>query len=215
MTKRGRNSQRTKEKLLETAEKAFVDKGFDGARVDEIARLAEVNKRMIYVFFGSKEQLYFEVLKNAYRRLFSSGRPEFGPTSDPLTEIEQSVRWYFWFLADNPSFVRLIGWETLRDGRQAGKVLLDLMEEGLGPLQSMIKRGKEQGYFKGDLAVHKIVTICTEMCLGFFSRIKFFEVLWGKDLTERQNQEEMIEHIIKILKEGICAEPLPSAVQIS
>lgn len=203
LNKRGRNSQRTRAKLLATAESAFVAKGFDGARVDEIAREAQVNKRMIYVFFGSKEQLYVEVLKNAYRRLFSSGRPDFGPDSDPLTQIEQSVRWYFWFLSDNPSFVRLLGWETLRDGRQAGKVLLELMEEGLGPLQSMIKRGKEQGYFKSDLAVHKIVTICTEMCLGFFSRIKFFEVLWDRDLSDRKNQEEMIEHIVKILKDGI------------
>jgi AcrR family transcriptional regulator len=206
LTKRNRNSQRTKEKLLETAEKAFVEKGFDGARVDEIAREAEVNKRMIYVFFGSKEQLYVEVLKNAFRRLFSSGRPELDPNASPLAEIEESVRWYFWFLSDNPSFVRLLGWETLRDGSRAGKVLLDLMEEGLGPLQSMVKRGKEQGFFKSDLAVHKIVTICTEMCLGFFSRIKFFEVLWDKDLNDRKNQEEMIEHIIKILRDGICVE---------
>ena len=206
MARGKRSAQKTKEKLLQTAEKVFVEKGFDGARVDEIASEAKVNKRMIYVFFGSKELLYIEVLKNSFLRLFKSNRPEPKPSGDPLADIEAIVTWYLWFLSENPSFVRLFGWETLNDGRRLGRVLMDTMEEGLGPLQSMVRRGKDIGVFKADLAVHKTVTICTEICLGFFSRIHFFEVLWQRDLSSRKEQQQMLDHILKILRNGICLE---------
>ncbi|MCP4602955.1 MAG: TetR/AcrR family transcriptional regulator [Proteobacteria bacterium] len=202
--KRKRNSQKTQKKLLEAAEHVFVKKGFDGARVDEIAHEAGINKRMIYVFFGSKELLYLEVLRNSFTLLFHSNIPEPNPDEDIISDIEAIVRWYFSFLSENPNFVRLFSWETLHDGHRAGRVLLDLMGEGLGPLQAIVARGKEQGFFRKDLAAHKLVTIVHELCLGFFSRLRLYEVLWRRDLSDPKNQDEMLEHITKVLKEGIC-----------
>ena len=54
----------TQKRILAAALKEFAEKGPAGARVDEIARLAGVNKRMLYHYFGSKDDLYREV----YRR---------------------------------------------------------------------------------------------------------------------------------------------------
>ena len=203
MAKRKRDAQRTQEILLETAERVFVEKGYDGARVDEIAREANINKRMIYVFFGNKEQLYIEVLRSSFKRLFQSHRPSPQPNGNPLGDAIAILNWYFWFLSENPNFVRLLGWETLHDGRRAGQVLIDLMAEGLGPLQEMIKRGKDEGYFRQDLAVHKLVTIFHEVCLGFFSRRNLLEVLWAQDLSDKQNQQEMLDQITKVLFDGL------------
>ena len=205
MKKRKRDAQRTQEKLLETAEQVFVDKGFDGARVDEIANLAGINKRMIYVFYGSKENLYIEVLRTTFRKLFQSNLPTPDPTGDPLLDTEAIMRWYFWFLSDNPNYVRLLGWETLNDGNRAGKVLFELMEEGLGPLQKIVKLAREQGYIRNDMASHKIVTILNEDCLGFFARRNLLEILWGQDLNDKANQEDMLNLIISIVMEGIRA----------
>ena len=44
----------TRGNLIESATEVFVEKGFSGARVDEIARRAKANKAMIYYHFGSK-----------------------------------------------------------------------------------------------------------------------------------------------------------------
>ncbi|MCP4679441.1 MAG: TetR/AcrR family transcriptional regulator [Deltaproteobacteria bacterium] len=206
MKKKKRDAQKTKQKLLDTAEIVFVKKGYDGARVDEIANEAGVNKRMIYVFFGSKELLYVEVLRNSFTRLFHADRPEPNNEADPIEQVENVVRWYFWFLSENPNFVRLFGWETLHDGSRAGKVLFDLMGEGLGPLQTIVKRGKKMGCFHNDLAVHKVITIINEMCLGFFSRMSLFEVLWQRDLEDRREQSLMLDHILMVLRDGLCTE---------
>ncbi|NLN64595.1 MAG: TetR/AcrR family transcriptional regulator [Clostridiaceae bacterium] len=56
----------TKAKILETAEKIFSEKGFDGARVDNIAKEAGVNKALIYYYFKSKEEILQTILANLF-----------------------------------------------------------------------------------------------------------------------------------------------------
>ncbi len=189
--------------LLQTAERIFVDKGFDGARVDEIADEAGVNKRMIYVWFDNKEGLYLEVLRQSFKRLFKSNLPDTEFSRDPAADAVAIIRWYFWFLSDNPGFVRLLNWETLNGGSRAGQVLIGMMEEGLGPLQKMIRRGKGEGFIRQDLAVHKLVTLINELCLGYFSRLELLGVLWNQDLESHEKQEEMLDHIVNVVLDGI------------
>jgi TetR/AcrR family transcriptional regulator len=55
-------------KILTAARKIFSKEGFDGARMDEIALLANVNKAMIYYHFKSKEELYRKVIDSLFRK---------------------------------------------------------------------------------------------------------------------------------------------------
>jgi len=59
-------AQITQQKILDAATQVFSEKGFYGARVDEIAARAGVNKAMLYYYFKNKEKL-FEELINRYR----------------------------------------------------------------------------------------------------------------------------------------------------
>jgi len=52
----------SREAILDSATEVFMESGFSGARVDEIARRARANKAMIYYHFGSKQDLYRAVL---------------------------------------------------------------------------------------------------------------------------------------------------------
>ena len=56
----------TRKRILAAATVEFARKGLGGARVDEIALRSKSNKRMIYHYFGSKEQLFKAVLEAAY-----------------------------------------------------------------------------------------------------------------------------------------------------
>lgn len=51
-----------KKKIIKVAEKEFAQKGYAGTRMDEIARIAKVNKATIYYQIGNKEALYTELL---------------------------------------------------------------------------------------------------------------------------------------------------------
>ncbi|MGO9388522.1 MAG: TetR/AcrR family transcriptional regulator [Methanobacterium sp.] len=57
-------SENSKYRILKAARKVFADKGYDGARVDEIAREAGINKAMLYYYFNSKENILREVIMN-------------------------------------------------------------------------------------------------------------------------------------------------------
>jgi len=62
---RRRDAQRTRNDILEVARREFAERGYTGARVDEIAARTRTTKRMIYYYFGGKEQLFEAVLEHA------------------------------------------------------------------------------------------------------------------------------------------------------
>src|SRR3546814_1414382 len=59
-----RDAAATRARILHAATEEFADKGYDGARVDEIAKQSDVNKNSLYHYFGSKEQLFVAVLRS-------------------------------------------------------------------------------------------------------------------------------------------------------
>src|SRR5262245_62549035 len=66
---RRRDAERTRAEILTVATAEFADRGYDGARVDEIAARTSTTKRMIYYYFGGKRQLYVAALESAYARI--------------------------------------------------------------------------------------------------------------------------------------------------
>lgn len=55
--------------IIDAAEKVFFTKGFSNATMDDVAEEAEFSKRTLYVYFRSKEQLYFEIMLRGYKLL--------------------------------------------------------------------------------------------------------------------------------------------------
>jgi AcrR family transcriptional regulator len=96
-----RDAEATREKILAAALAEFSEKGIAGARVDAIAARAQVNKRMLYYYFGSKDELFQEILQ---RRLVD--RPihaGFSSLGERQREIER-----------DDDYVRLVMWEALQ-----------------------------------------------------------------------------------------------------
>lgn len=55
--------------IIDAAERVFFSKGYDVATMDDVARTAEFSKRTVYVYFKSKEQIYFEIMIRGYKIL--------------------------------------------------------------------------------------------------------------------------------------------------
>ena len=94
--KNKRDAEATQTRILRAAEELFVRHGFDGTRIDAIAEAARSNKRMIYVYFGNKEQLYLEVLKRNFEKVIPLARlvdPAQTPTEQATTVISHYFRY--------------------------------------------------------------------------------------------------------------------------
>ena len=198
-----RDPQATKQRLLSTAERLFMEKGYDLARVDEIAAQAQVNKRMIYVYFVDKEGLYMAILDTSFSRMIECLEAVAHSQGDPRSDAERLIRAYFQFLAEHPFFVRMVAWESLRYGRQAGRVLARTYRTSLEKLYAVFQRGVDQGVFRFDLDVRKLAASVYGLCLSHFSQREFLNILSDKDSTSLEAREVALNHILRLIFDGI------------
>ncbi|MGV9249046.1 TetR family transcriptional regulator [Streptomyces sp. NPDC003710] len=101
-----RDSSATKARLLEAAFTEFAAYGIAGARVDRIAEAAGANKRLIYAYFGNKEQLFDEVL----RRALTAGAESVPFDIEDLPGYAGAI---FDHLVARPDLMRLRLWQLL------------------------------------------------------------------------------------------------------
>src|SRR4051794_21490867 len=111
-----RDPERTRRRILEAARHEFGMKGFDGARVEAIARRARVNKGLIFYYFQSKEELFRVLSEERIAGTLPTGS---GPPVDwPLhlfAEQEETVDWVRYFFWEGLTFSDLDA-ETLHQG---------------------------------------------------------------------------------------------------
>ena len=203
---RKRNPQETKGRLLEAAQRVFTDKGFDAARVDEIARLAGVNKRMIYEYFGNKESLYETVLHDNFQSAFETSHAALATETDnPREQLASVIRGYFRMLADTPDLVRLFVWASLNYGRWPA-LFEDMFVRGLQEVVATIERGVQEGVFRKEIDARNLVFVVSGLCLQYFSRRPMVQALWGEDITASGEQARVLEGMIDLVFRGILSD---------
>lgn len=92
----------TEEKIFEAARNTFQRKGFAGARMQEIADEAGINKAMLHYFFRNKEQLFQAVFMNAFRQIVPQINTIFNSDASVFDKIRRFTDEYISFLIKNP-----------------------------------------------------------------------------------------------------------------
>ena len=104
-----RDPQRTQARIRAAALAEFAAEGFAGARVARIARRARINKRMLYHYFGNKEDLFREIFD---RKL----RERAGWVNEAPVDLGASLAAWFAMACEDRDWIRLIQWEALQNG---------------------------------------------------------------------------------------------------
>ncbi len=200
-----RDSQKSREDILNAAEQEFAEKGIYGARIDEIARQAGINKRMIYEYFGSKEELYKTVLTTVYSRL--SRRETVLLSEDiPCTEaIKNMIGLYFDFLNANPSYVNMILWENLNKGRYIQDIdFKDIKDPTFDSLRKIIGKGKQQGVFKEDLDAEQVILSLLTYTFSYFSNRYTLAKLLGRKLDNEESIRSRVQDVTEMFLGYMC-----------
>ncbi|WP_245947259.1 TetR/AcrR family transcriptional regulator [Jannaschia seohaensis] len=145
-----RDAEATQARILQAAKEEFARLGLAGARVDVIAERAEANKRMIYHYFGSKEDLFRHVLEAAYLDIRAAERALELEHLDPPRAMEALVRFTWDYYLENPEFIRLVNSENLHGARHiAESDRLNEPSRGLTELiGGILARGVASGDFR-------------------------------------------------------------------
>lgn len=154
-----RDREATKAKLLDAALTEFATHGIAGARVDRIAASAGCNKAMIYAYFGSKEDLFDEVLKIQIARMIADV---------PITPLD--LPGYAGRLFDSyerqPELLRLAGYHRLENGFEAiNKAEADAHAEKV----AAIAEAQRNGQLPTDFGAEELLSLVVHLSILAFS----------------------------------------------
>ncbi len=188
-----RDAERTRAEVLAVATEVFAESGYSGARVDEIAQRTRTTKRMIYYYFGGKEQLYLAVLENAYRGIREAEQKLQVDHVDPVVAMRRLAELTFDHHLDHQAFIRLVSIENIHRGEFISQLdsLRSLSQPATALLDEILARGREQGVFRTDVDALDVHLVISSYCVFQVANRHTFGFLFGVDLTELTRRAHM------------------------
>jgi AcrR family transcriptional regulator len=166
---RPRNSKATKELLLAAAGEEFSEYGFAGARIDRIAERAGANKRLLYMYFGDKDQLFDAVLARHIEALMASI-----PLKDGNLTAFAAAR--FDFMLANPQVSRLSSWRVL-ERSEPTEAERQTFEERV----ASVAAAQEAGRIRSDIPAIDLFSIVLRMTDSWLSAPAALRAVAGDD----------------------------------
>jgi len=184
-----RNPERTRERILSAALKEFAAHGFAGARVDAIARRAAINKRMLYHYFGDKEDLFKAVLR---RKICERQAWAESLSGDPAESLP------FWFEAacKDLDWVRMLEWEALQDADQK---LIDAKQRQAAITSGLkrIRQRQARGQISSDLDPRHVMLTMRSLTMFPAAFPQQTELIMGRPVSDPKFQRERVAFLKK------------------
>jgi TetR/AcrR family transcriptional regulator len=200
-----RDPAATRKKLLTAARREFADSGLAGARVDEIAARAGVNKQLVYHYFGDKDALYLAVLEWVYEEIRAQERKLNLEGLPPQQAIKRLIEASFDHLAAHPDFIVLLNDENRGGARHVrGSRKLEAMHSPLVSMVSAIlSEGVRAGVFrKGVNPVHLYISIAG-LSYFYFSNTPTLSAIFGKDLSSPAARRARRKHVADLVMQSL------------
>ena len=200
--KQTRNSEATRQRILAAATQEFAKKGFDGARIDDIARAAQANKQMIYHYFGNKDDLFTTVLEDAYSTLRQHEAEvdlNLLPANEAILALLEST-WQHYL--ENPELIRLLAAENQMEARhlKANNSFQEINDAHVNRMKHLLERGQREGNVRAGIDPMQInISIAA---LGFFYLSNRFTLatIYNCNLLSRKALKERLN----VIKETIA-----------
>ena len=175
----------TRRDILDVATREFADKGFSGARVDEIAARTKTSKRMIYYYFGGKEALYIAVLEEAYRKIRNVEAALDLDHQRPEAALRTLVAFTFDYQNAHPEFVRLVMNENILNGVHVSrsKEIQRLNVAVIDALRRLLVRGQNEGAFRRDLDPIDLHMSISALCIFNVANRATFSTIFKRDMA--------------------------------
>jgi TetR/AcrR family transcriptional regulator len=202
---RRRDPAATRKKLLIAARHEFAKSGLAGARVDEIADRAGVNKQLVYHYFGDKDALYLAVLEWVYEEIRAQERKLNLEGLAPERAIKKLIESSFDHLALHPDFIVLLNDENRNGARHVrASPRIEQMHSPLVSLVSKIlKQGVYEGVFRRGLdPVHLYISIAG-LSYFFFSNTPTLSAIFGKDLSSPAARRARRKHVVDLVLQAL------------
>jgi TetR/AcrR family transcriptional regulator len=203
---RRRRGTRTRAAILAAAERIFAEVGLDGARTDEIAAAARVNKALLYYYFRSKDELFRAVLEEHLHEARCRALEILTSQSSVRSKITGYMQLHFDRIATRPYYPRLV--HRLMTG--GGELIEGLFREYSAPLYRKLVEVIEEGIRTRELRPvdpHHTVYSLVALSVFYFSAAPIVKVVSHKDAFERENVKLRRQEVMNFIRYGLFRNP--------
>lgn len=180
----------TEQNILLAARKVFVRKGFDGARMQEIADEAGINKALLHYYFRSKDKLFEAIFQSAFRQIFANVREMIESDKPVVEKLTFFIDKYIDVLSANPDLPAFVAHEINRNPDRIYSMLFggDFIP---GKLILQFSVEIEKGIIRPVAPHHLIVNIISMCIFPFIGSPMLNKILFAGD--DRQHAQFMLE----------------------
>ena len=180
--------QKTEQIILEAAEKVFIEKGFDGARMQEIANKAKINKALLHYYYRSKDLLFEKVFNLVFNLFFPKVSEALASDISLNDKIRFFVKEYITLIQNNPHIPNFILSELNRNPNRAplffrqfaDTIQKNALNSFAKNLEVEIKNGNVR-----EIDAKQLVTNMISMCLfPFISQPILKLILFNDDVEQ-------------------------------
>jgi TetR/AcrR family transcriptional regulator len=196
-----RQPEATRARILDTARREFVTHGLNGARVDRIATQANVNKNLIYHYFGSKDALYLEVLETIYAGLRASQQDDRLRSLPPIEGMRQLVGNTFDHFVSTPDLIRLMSIENIHYAQhlKTSTTIKPLYRGLLDTIQDILRRGQKDRVFCHSVDPVDLYLSISGLAYFFLSNQHTLSWLLDRDIAAKSHMKQRREHVIELV----------------
>jgi AcrR family transcriptional regulator len=194
---RRRDSKKSSASILQAALREFQDRGYDGARIASIAERSKINKRMIYHYFGSKEDLYMAALERSYFDIRTAEAALDLSHRDPIGGVRELVRFTWNYFLNHPEFLSILATENMLHARFLKKStrVRSLRWPLVAEISGLLQRGTENGQFRpGQDPVRVYISIASLVCF-FLSNRWTLSTIFNRDFGTLDELSQWGSHI--------------------
>lgn len=202
-----RDAESAQRALLEAAMVEFSKYGLEGANVERIAKACDLNKRMIYYYFATKEGLYLKTLAHAFHSIREAERRIPVSLDKPLESLKTAIDAIFKYYVENPVFVSLISMENLSGGKYAAKIMNDRLSSAfsVGLFKRIIDAGVAAGIFRRGINSSDLYLSLASLGFMYVANRHTLRITFNRNVSERSEIEirrriihEMILNFVKV-----------------
>jgi TetR/AcrR family transcriptional regulator len=195
------------EAILKAAMAEFAQEGLAGARMDEIARAAKVNKALLHYYFKDKENLYGAVLDRVFSGLSAQVQAALDPKLGPKARILAYAAAHFDYIAAASSlYPRVVMREMMRAGRSGSPHLRRIARLYLRPVQAKLMQTFQEGIARGEVRRvnphHALISIVA-MNVFYFSSAPMLAQVTGHNPLTTQRIAERREALLDFISHAL------------
>lgn len=201
ISRREKERQTREEDILNAAEKVFIERNYNEASMEEIAKECDFTRKTLYQYFSDKESLYYAVIIRGFKKLLCYFQEEIKNGNTGFEKLQHLSFAYYKFYKDFPGVLRLMNYvgyiKSKKENMNKYEEFSIITESVVHEVAKVIDEGKTDGSIRTDLDTMNITLSAEFLITGFFHMLS----ISGKTFTNHfsLNEEDFIHTNMNLL----------------